>query len=60
MYLLETSKDKECSREGGGEECVSWSEECKFAFRLCGAYVKLGINQTSSGILYIDLDELRS
>lgn len=61
MYLLEMSKDKECSREGGGRERVSSSEEREFAFRLCGAYVKSGINQTSSGILlYIDLDELRS
>jgi hypothetical protein len=25
MYLLEMCKDTECSREGGGGECVGWS-----------------------------------
>lgn len=61
MYLLEMSKDKECSRKGGGRECAGSSEEREFAFRLCGAYVKSGISQTSSGILlHIELDELRS
>lgn len=61
MYLPEMSKDKECSREGGGGECHSSSEEREFAFLLCGAYVKSWINQTSSGILlYIDFNELRS
>jgi hypothetical protein len=24
MYLLEMCKDTECSREGGGGECVGW------------------------------------
>lgn len=42
-------------------ECVGSGEAREFASRLCGAYVKSGINQTSSGILlYIDLNEMRS